>query len=299
MSLQVRSYCAELEETVKNLSHKAWILFKYNKDYDHQRMSCVFNEDENLISVGYLRHGIADDYDVFEVEMPTNELAFNRMDEVRRALYPTFIDTCQNLRNPNKKTKLVAWKDFYGNREFYEEKGFSPYQTYYKAQRSLEEPIPEVRTPVGVNVKYHPMESREERIQYTELENQFYQGVVYRSVNMLEWMMGGPELHTISAFDGDKLVGSVMCWQTGAVERLFVIPQWRNKGLGRFLITKGFEYHMKNGRNEVETLVNEQNAEAVSLLESMGYNFAVKLKLMSKDIKKKDPKPPPGNIQMT
>ncbi|MBJ9990794.1 GNAT family N-acetyltransferase [Paenibacillus sp. S28] len=284
MSLQVRPYRSEFEETVKNLSHKAWILFKYNQDYDHQRMSCVFNEDGNLICVGYLRHGIADNHDVFEVEMPTNELALNRMDEVRAALFPTFIETCQKLRNPNKKTKLVAWKDFYGDRAFYEGKGFSSFQTYYIARRSLEEPVPEVRTPVGVNVKYHPMESREERIQYTELENQFYQGVVYRSVNVLEWMMGGPELHTISAFEGDELVGSVMCWQTGAVERLFVIPRWRNRGLGRFLITKGFEYHLKNGRNEVETLVHEQNKEAMSLLESMGYTFPVKLVLMSMDI---------------
>ena len=284
MSLQVRPYRSEFEETVKNLSHKAWILFKYNRDYDHQRMSCVFNEDGNLICVGYLRHGIADSHDVFEVEMPTNELALNRMDEVRAALFPTFIETCQKLRNPNKKTKLVAWKDFYGDRAFYEGKGFSHFQTYYIARRSLEEPVPEVRTPVGVHVKYHPMESREERIQYTELENQFYQGVVYRSVNMLEWMMGGPELHTISAFEGDALVGSVMCWQTGAVERLFVIPRWRKKGLGRLLITKGFEYHLKNGRNEVETLVHEQNKEAMSLLESMGYTFPVKLVLMSMDI---------------
>ena len=284
MSLQVRPYRSDFEETVKNLSHKAWILFKYNRDYDHQRMSCVFNEDGNLICVGYLRHGIADSHDVFEVEMPTNELALNRMDEVRAALFPTFIETCQKLRNPNKKTKLVAWKDFYGDRAFYEGKGFSHFQTYYIARRSLEEPVPEVRTPVGVHVKYHPMESREERIQYTELENQFYQGVVYRSVNMLEWMMGGPELHTISAFEGDELVGSVMCWQTGAVERLFVIPRWRKKGLGRFLITKGFEYHRKNGRNEVETLVHEQNKEAMSLLESMGYTFPVKLVLMSMDI---------------
>lgn len=109
-------------------------------------MSCVFNEDGSLICVGYLRHGIADDHVVFEIEMPNNELASNRMDEVRMALYPTFIDTYQKMRNPNKKTKLVAWKDFYGDGDFCKEKGFIPYQTFYKTQRSLEKPIPEVRT---------------------------------------------------------------------------------------------------------------------------------------------------------
>lgn len=30
MSLQVRTYCTELEDTVKNLSHKAWILLYNN-----------------------------------------------------------------------------------------------------------------------------------------------------------------------------------------------------------------------------------------------------------------------------
>jgi GNAT superfamily N-acetyltransferase len=280
----VRPYSSELEESVKNLSHKAWSLFKHNKDFDHQKMSCVFNEDGNLICVGYLRHGISNDHDVFEIVMFTNEHASNRMNEVRMALYPTFLDICQTLRNPNKKAKLVAWQDFYGDREFYEEKGFVPYQNYYKAQRSLEKPISNFGIPAGVDVIYHPMKSKEERITYTEVENRFFQGVVYRSVNMLEWMMGGPELHTISAFEGEKLVGSVMCWQSGAVERLFVIPRWRDKGLSELLVTKAFEYHFINGRTHVYTLVNEQNMEGMLLLESMGYSFPVKLELLALDI---------------
>ncbi|GLX67916.1 GNAT family N-acetyltransferase [Paenibacillus glycanilyticus] len=284
MALQIHPYCTEFEERVKQLSHKAWILFKYNKDYEHQKMSCVFNEEDQLISVGYLRHGLADDHDVFEVEMPVNELAANRMNEVIEALFPIFLNTCQQLRRPNKKAKLVAWDDFTADQELSEKMGFSPFQTYFLAQCPLGQSMPDIREPDGVHVKFHPMDTRKERIEYTELENQFYKGILYRSVNMLEWMMGGPELHTISAFEGDELVGSVMCWQTGAVERLFVIPRWRNKGLGKYLIAKSFEYHLKNGRNNAETLVNEQNKVAMKLLESMGYHFPVRLELKSLDI---------------
>jgi GNAT superfamily N-acetyltransferase len=101
---------------------------------------------------------------------------------------------------------------------------------------------------------------------------------------MLEWMMGGPELHTISAFEGDELVGSVMCWQTGAVERLFVIPRWRNKGLESVLLSKAFEYHQKQGRNNVETLINIHDKDGMVLLESVGYSFPVELELMALDI---------------
>lgn len=128
------------------------------------------------------------------------------------------------------------------------------------------------------------METKEARVKYTKVENQYYQGVLHRSVNMLEWMMGGPELHTISAYEGDELVGSVMSWQTGAVERLFVVPRWRNKGLGKYLVAKAFEYHLKNGRTIVETLVNEQDVEGYHLLESMGYSFPVELELLALDI---------------
>ncbi|SEO04520.1 hypothetical protein [Paenibacillus sp. OV219] len=91
------------------------------------------------------------------------------------------------------------------------------------------------------------METQEERIKYTEAENNYYKGVVYRSVNMLEWMMAGPEFHTVAAFDGDELVGSVMCC-------------------------------------EVETLVQEKDEESMLPLKSMGYSFPVKLELFSKDI---------------
>lgn len=65
---------------------------------------------------------------------------------------------------------------------------------------------------------------------------------------------------------------------------LFVIPRWRNKGLGKFLVTKAFKYHLNNGRTNVETLVNKENEEGKLLLESMGYSFPVKLELMALDV---------------
>lgn len=280
----VRPYSPELEESVMKLSPKAYMLFKHNKDYEHQKMSCVFNEEGNLIAVGYLRHGIADDHDVMEFVMEVSEYAHEHIFEIRMALYPPLVDICHAIRNPEANTKLVAWDDFDGEREFYIQQGFSSYQTYYFAKRSLDNFIPEVNIPSGVEIYHHPMETKEERVAYTKVENQYYQGVLHRSVNMLEWMMGGPELHTISAFEGNVLVGSVMCWQTGAIERLFVIPRWRNKGLGEFLVAKAFEYHLKNGRINVETLVNEQDEEGKLLLESMGYSFPVKLELLALDI---------------
>ncbi|MFE5321861.1 GNAT family N-acetyltransferase [Paenibacillus sp. NPDC056579] len=285
MSMIVRPYSSDLEDSVMKLSHKAWALFKHNKDFEHQKMSCVFNEDSKLITVGYVRQGIADDYNVMEIVIHVNEEGSERIDEVRKIIYPSLVDICLAIRNPGKKTKLVAWDDFDGDREFFIEQGFSSsYQKFYFAKQSLSECIPKFKMPSGVTIRHHSMKTKEERVKYTELEKQFYQGVVNRSINMLEWMMGGPELHTIGAYEGEELVGSVMCWQTGAVERLFVIPRWRNKGLSEFLITKAFEYHLKNGRINVETLVNEQEKDKLLLLESMGYSFPVKLELLALDI---------------
>ncbi|SEO04555.1 hypothetical protein [Paenibacillus sp. OV219] len=73
MALAVRPYHSDLEDQVKHLSHKAWLLFKYNKDYEHQKMSCIINEQDELIALGYLRHGLDDDHDVMEIVMFVNE----------------------------------------------------------------------------------------------------------------------------------------------------------------------------------------------------------------------------------
>jgi hypothetical protein len=150
MSMEVRPYSPELEDIVMELSHLAWIFFKYNKDNMHQKMSCLFNEEGKLIAVGYLRHGIADDYDVMEIVMKLNDEATERIDEVRMALYPSLIEICNANRNPEKNTKLVAWDDFKGDRNYYIKQGFSPYQEYNLGKRLLDESIPEVKKPNGV-----------------------------------------------------------------------------------------------------------------------------------------------------
>ncbi|WP_274365749.1 GNAT family N-acetyltransferase [Paenibacillus thermotolerans] len=285
MSLEVRPYDAEFEKCVDELNHKAWVLFKYNKDYEHRKMSCVLNEDGNVIAVGYLRHGITEDHDVMEVVIEVNQEAFERFSEVRTILYPSLIDICNALRNPEKKTKLVVWNDFDGDRVYYEGHGFYDYQTYYFAKRTIDHKcITEIEAPTGVKVCHNPMKAEEERMNYIKVENQYYKGVVYWSVNMLEWMMGGPELHTISAFEGDEMVGSVTCWQTGAVDRLFVIPRWRNKGLGKYLVAKAFEYHLANRRTHVQTLVNDQDVVGKHFLKSMGYSFPDRLELLALDM---------------
>ncbi|OBZ16494.1 hypothetical protein A7975_00770 [Bacillus sp. FJAT-26390] len=51
--MSVLPYDLEHENSVMKLSHKAWLLFKYNKDYGHQKMSCVLDEDGGLIALAY------------------------------------------------------------------------------------------------------------------------------------------------------------------------------------------------------------------------------------------------------
>jgi hypothetical protein len=77
-----------------------------------------------------------------EIIMEVNENTSEPTDEIRKVLYPTLVVMAQDLRYPAKQLKLVAWDDFDGDREFYFGKGFSHYQSYHIAQRSLEKPIP-------------------------------------------------------------------------------------------------------------------------------------------------------------
>lgn len=72
-----------------------------------------------------------------EIVTHVNENASYIIFEIRMTLFPTLIEICKAIRNPAKNTKLVAWDDFDGDQEFYAKQGFSPYQIYYLAKRSL------------------------------------------------------------------------------------------------------------------------------------------------------------------
>jgi GNAT superfamily N-acetyltransferase len=283
--LLIRDHLFEDLEQVRLISEKTWSHFVYNNENRDKKITCVVTPNKEVVGVGYLKHGLGDGLDTLEINMNINNNCYDNLDTIREALYQNLFQKALEIRRnyPTKLFKLVAWDDLEGDRQFYCSQGFNLFQTYSFASRHLEN-IPSMPYPDGMTVKIFEMKEEDEKKEYVEMENLFYQGVVHRSIDMLKWMMGGPVLHTITAFDGDKIAGSVMNWTDGNIDRCFVVPKWRKKGLAKYLISKSLEFHKELGLTKVQTLVLDSNEEGKGLLQSLGYNSFKQIYLLGIDI---------------
>jgi GNAT superfamily N-acetyltransferase len=275
MTLRVRDHVFEDLDHIRELSLKTWAHFQYNNEFIDTAITCVFDSNK-LVALGYLKHGIGDERDILEINVNITYNSVHELSQLRQSLYETLHQKALDIRKlyPNKLFTLAAWDDYEGDKKYYSSQGFSSFETYLFAKRDVEE-IPTIPMPHGLDVRVWMMETEEEKVKYVKSENLYYQGVVYRSVEMLKWMMMGPVLHTLTAFDGEEIAGSVMNWtdgSIGAIDRCFVVPKWRNKGLAKYFITKSLEFHKTAGRQYVHTLVLDSNEIGKGLLKSLGYD---------------------------
>ena len=84
---------------------------------------------------------------------------------------------------------------------------------------------------------------------------------------------------TIAAFDQHhQLVGNVLVYrddtqQCGIMDDVFVLPEWRRRGIAKALINEGLKYFRTCGIEDVRLEVKQSNNPAVSLYTIMGYTI--------------------------
>ncbi|MFN4319329.1 MAG: GNAT family N-acetyltransferase [Aquificaceae bacterium] len=57
----------------------------------------------------------------------------------------------------------------------------------------------------------------------------------------------------------------------GAIHELVVLPQYRNKGIGKALVEKAIEYFKSRGLDTVELWVGDRNTQALEFYKSLGF----------------------------
>ncbi|KKI90138.1 hypothetical protein WQ54_23890 [Bacillus sp. SA1-12] len=130
-------------------------------------------------------------------------------------------------------------------------------------KRDLTEDIPNVPLLNNLNIVNWKMETQAEGLCW--------------SLNRLKWTKGGTEWDTFTVFDGDIIVGSVMTWGLGedrsATENIFVLPEWRRKGIAKTMITEALKYLKNKGKTEATLVVFSDNGKAISLYKSLRYKM--------------------------
>lgn len=160
------------------------------------------------------------------------------------------------------------------------ENGFERYEGMDVMNRKTKDPIPDVSIPQEITVRLWEMASEEERISYIRAFNScFFENP--KTLEGLSFFLDSPMWAgtAVAAFDPQgQLVGSVVACpdeekRWGVVDDVFVLPEWRRRGIARRLVGEGIKYLREQGLEEARLDVVQTNEPAISLYRSMGYEM--------------------------
>ena len=181
---------------------------------------------------------------------------------------------------PQGRATRLAIQKFSGESEgihYFTGKGFEHYQSAYLMARDLTKNIPDVPTVKNVHIRRWQIETQEDKLNYIKADHLCFPSNPM-TLEKLEWNL--EKLwrvgSAIGAFDEKgELIGNVMAfWSkegTGITEEVFVLPQWRGKGIAPCLLREALTYLKECGRLEAELEVTASNENALSLYKGMGY----------------------------
>lgn len=287
----IRNYQDHDANQIAAFDVTAMLAYRYNRDYEQQNVFCAVDSNDHIVGVGH----IVPDQTWSEIEhsnQPSDfvyqlniDISLNEesppSENVYGELLKCLLNRGRELRAgyPDKKVRVTHTisSDDLEEIDFYLSKGFGTHRTHLLMKRDLREDIEEYSLPGNLVIKRWEMETQAEEEQYlaAEAKGDLY-GVSW-SLNHLRWTKNGGEWDTFTVFNGNEVVGSVMTWGLGeersATENIFVLPEWRRKGIAKAVITKALLFLKDNGKSEATLGVFGDNGRAISLYESLGYRM--------------------------
>jgi ribosomal protein S18 acetylase RimI-like enzyme len=124
-----------------------------------------------------------------------------------------------------------------------------------------------------MHIKPWKMETRTEKQAYLEARELAF-GYPLGRLDLLEhfthselWQGGT----TFTAFSEGKIIASVMALSNGLIDYVFVIPEFRGKGIAKALVSKALIYLQEHSHERAWLEVYTHNKPAVKLYQSLGF----------------------------
>ncbi|WP_208559240.1 GNAT family N-acetyltransferase [Marinilactibacillus kalidii] len=287
----VRNYSDKDADKIAEFNFLSMLAYRYNADYTPENIFCAVDSDDHLYGVGHL----APDETWLVIEENNKPACFvyklaldislnphfNYTVEVQDALFSSLLKRANELKShysdKNICVTITIPSDELEEIDYFLSKGFSVQRNHLIMKRDLTSEIPDVLPPDNVSIVNWRMETQTEQEKYLRAEAEGDSEGVSWSLNRLNWTKTGSEWDTFTAFDGDKVVGSVMTWGLGearsATENIFVLPDWRQQGIAKTLITEALKFLKDKGKTEATLGVFGENRRALSLYKSLGYEM--------------------------
>jgi len=159
--------------------------------------------------------------------------------------------------------------------------GFTHYASMYVMTRDLNAPLLDVSLPPGITVRHWKMETEAEQDQYLAAFNRCFPSNS-KDRATLQFFMRSPLWGVgtaITAFDTDNaLIASVLSYwdpdeKIGITDDVFVLPEWRGRGLARYLVNAGLAYQHTHGLEYARLEVHANNPPAIAVYKATGYTI--------------------------
>ncbi|CAM4390557.1 GNAT family N-acetyltransferase [Paenibacillus typhae] len=275
------------EGTVAAFGFALHMHYLYHGDFEQKNMFLAVKDNEAL-ALAHLTfhdtfHAAGHDDDPEFIRYLTGEISFGGGEEdeaVKDALLDTLIARAREIKAqyPHKRIVLNQYIDTgdLGEQSYYLKRGFTVYETIVILKYDLTRPVPVYPLPDDVQIRPFLLNHDEAREKYHQAEQASFDGVAW-SLNHLAWMQGTPEMVNFCAFSGDQFLGNTSTWRIGdghsATENVFVIPQWRSRGIARNLLCAALSYLKEQGKSVATLGTYGTNKKAIRLYTRLGYEL--------------------------
>lgn len=157
--------------------------------------------------------------------------------------------------------------------DYLKSRGFIHFESMLAMRRELSLPILTFEPPGEIQIKSWKMESQEEKVAYLAARETAF-GYPLGRLDLLEHFTGSSlwqDGTSFTAFFGGKIIGSVMALSNGLLDFVFVVPEWRGKGIAKAIITEALKFLQNRKHVQAWLEVYSHNQAAVSLYQGFGF----------------------------
>lgn len=162
-------------------------------------------------------------------------------------------------------------------------------ESAFLMKRDISQELPVLPLPEDIKIRYSKMTDETEQKAYLTVRNRvFVEGRPHQLgssvISLEDWRIllhhiYQPNGTFITAFNNQTIIGGVTVYRnedkngekTGITDDVFVVNEWRRRGIGRYLIREGLEYFKAEGLEVAQLEVNSANRRALNLYEQLGY----------------------------
>ena len=205
--------------------------------------------------------------------------------DAKDLLYKHSMDRVREIASETPECTVEAYACYFtagaASLDFFREKGFMPEPDLIMLECDLTTITPSLEQLEGLVIRQWRMERDDELLAWLKVHNEALPMNIENLTSLRAYYHApfGSTVTTFTAFDGDTIAGSVMIFHygtgrsevVGKVERVFVSPIYRRRGIARTLLRHALHHFSLHGLTTATLDTSTENHNALGLYTGVGF----------------------------